>query len=211
MTVPNPWLDIPLADYEGHMALAEVGQARLLAEQLAAAVQRHAPRSVAVLGCAGGNGFDRVPEGTRLVGVDLNPAYIATARSRHGRRSGLELHVGDLSTEILAFAPVELGFAGLLFEHVDVASTLRHVAAKLLPGGLLVAVLQLPHAEYGEITPSPYTSLAALGFTMRLVPPDALAAAAAACGYTVLGTETVAASGGKQFAVQTFRKNMEER
>jgi len=26
--VKNPWLDIPLADYERHMALANVGQAQ---------------------------------------------------------------------------------------------------------------------------------------------------------------------------------------
>ena len=49
----SPWLDIPLADYEGHMSLPEVGQARLLADLLAAAIDRHALRSIAVLGCAG--------------------------------------------------------------------------------------------------------------------------------------------------------------
>jgi hypothetical protein len=30
----NPWLDIPLADYEGHMALPAIGQSRLIADQL---------------------------------------------------------------------------------------------------------------------------------------------------------------------------------
>jgi hypothetical protein len=76
----NPWLAIPLADYEAHMALPEVGQAELLAEVLARAVREQAPRSVAIFGCAGGNGFDRVPSDTRLVGVDVNPRYVAAAR-----------------------------------------------------------------------------------------------------------------------------------
>ena len=47
------WLTIPLEDYEAHMALPAVGQAQMLAEQLAILIERHAPASVAVMGCAG--------------------------------------------------------------------------------------------------------------------------------------------------------------
>ena len=39
----NPWLDIPLSDYEGHMALPQVDQARVLADQLAAVLALHRP------------------------------------------------------------------------------------------------------------------------------------------------------------------------
>ena len=52
--MPNPWLTIPLADYEAHMALAEVAQAQFLARTLGALIDaRPQARSVAVLGCAG--------------------------------------------------------------------------------------------------------------------------------------------------------------
>jgi trans-aconitate methyltransferase len=204
----NPWLAIPLADYEAHMALPEVGQAELLANVLADAVRVHAPRSVALLGCAGGNGFDRVPAGTRLVGVDLNPDYVAAARVRHGARAGIELHVGDVTADELRFAPVELAYAGLLFEYVEPAVALRRLADKLLlPSGTLVAVLQLPSAAQAEVTPSPYTSLAALAPSMRLVPPAALTRAASAEGYASIGGDVVTASGGKRFAVQTYRRS----
>lgn len=201
----NPWLAIPLADYEAHMALPEVGQAALLADLLAEAIARHAPRSVAVLGCAGGNGFDRVPADIRLVGVDVNAHYVATAHDRHRSRDGLELYVGDIAADDLPFAPVDLAFAGLLFEHVDVDAALGRIAAKLAPGGVLVAVLQLP-AQVGEITPSPYRSLAALAPTMRLVEPATLVSAAQALCYSVLHAGIETASGGKQFAVQTYRR-----
>jgi hypothetical protein len=30
----NPWLSIPLHDYEGHMALPHVGQAKMIANEL---------------------------------------------------------------------------------------------------------------------------------------------------------------------------------
>lgn len=103
------------------MALPQVGQAELLAEVLATALREHAPRSVAILGCAAGNGFDRVPVDTRLVGVDLNPHYVAAARARHGARAGIELYVGDVTADELPFAPVDLAYAGLLFEYVEPA------------------------------------------------------------------------------------------
>ena len=201
----NPWLAIPLADYEAHMALPQVGQAELLANVLADAVRVHAPRSVAVVGCAGGNGFDRVPLGTRLVGIDVNPDYVAAARARHAAREGLELFVADVTADALPFAPVELAYAGLLFEYVEPAVALRRFAAKLLPGAMLVAVLQLSNAAQAEVTPSPYTSLAALASSMCLVLPEALTRAAMAEGYTLVGEDVATASGGKRFAVQTYR------
>lgn len=188
------------------MALPEVGQAELLANVLADAVRLHAPRSVAVLGCAGGNGFDRVPAGTRLVGIDVNPAYVAAARARHGARAGIELFVGDVIADELPFAPVEFAYAGLLFEYVEPSVALRWLAPKLLPGAVLVAVLQLPSAAQAEVTPSPYTSLAALAAGMRLVAPAELTSAAFAEGYTSTGGDVATASGGKRFAVQTYRR-----
>jgi hypothetical protein len=58
--ITSPWLDIPLADYEGHMALPQIAQARMLADELESAVRLHAPSSVAIIGCSGGNGFERL-------------------------------------------------------------------------------------------------------------------------------------------------------
>ena len=49
----NPWLDIPLADYEAHMALPTVGQQQLIADQLGTLIGTYSPSSVAIIGCAG--------------------------------------------------------------------------------------------------------------------------------------------------------------
>lgn len=46
----NPWLDIPLADYEAHMALPTVGQSQLIAAELSVRVQTHWPNSIAIIG-----------------------------------------------------------------------------------------------------------------------------------------------------------------
>src|SRR3954468_24875166 len=98
------------------MALPHVGQAELLANVLEAAVRQHSPGSIAVLGCAGGNGFNRVPLGTRLVGINVNPEYVAAVRARHAARDDLELFAADVTADELPFAPVALAYASLLFE-----------------------------------------------------------------------------------------------
>jgi ubiquinone/menaquinone biosynthesis C-methylase UbiE len=204
----NPWLDIPLADYEGHMALPNVGQAQLLSDVFANALSKYAPRSVAVLGCAGGNGLDRVSSKVteRVVGVDLNPDYVQQARTRFDHQIPLlELLVGDVQTDGFAFAPVELVFAGLLFEYVDAEAVLAKIRAMLCPGGTLLTVVQLPSTAIPEITPSQFASLSALSSVMRLVPPELLRQLAAAHGYCETEAQTVATAGGKEFRVQAFR------
>jgi len=204
----NPWLRIPLADYEGHMSLPEVAQAQLLSDAFATALERYRPRSVVLIGCAGGNGFEHVvPEVTRrVVGIDINPLYIEQARSRHARRlSGLELFVGDLQTELFAFEPVELAFAGLIFEYVATREALTRIAAMLCPGGRLVSVLQSPSQAVAEVTPSRFERLQALSTIMRLVPPAELITTAAELGLRLADEQHRESAGGKQFHVATFR------
>lgn len=117
--IASPWLDIPLADYEGHMALPEIAQARMLADELASAVRWHAPSSVAIVACSGGNGFERLI-GTsveRIVGIDINPTHVAAAQMRFGTQfPKLALYVADIQDALLSIMPVELIFAGLIFD-----------------------------------------------------------------------------------------------
>jgi SAM-dependent methyltransferase len=199
----NPWLAIPLADYESHMALPEVGQAPYLAGRLEAWVVATGARSVAVLGCAGGNGFDRLPRSQvqRVVGIDLNPDYLAVARARHqGRFPRLELIAGDLLAPGFRLEePVDLAFAGLFFEYVDVAAALARLRTLLEPGGRLGVVLQLPSPDLPEVTPSPYRSLERLGGLMALVDPDRFAALAGAAGYRPVASGRTRLASGKAF------------
>ncbi len=203
----NPWLDIPLADYEGHMVLPYVAQSQLLSDLFAEALGEFSPTSVAVLGCAGGNGFERIsPQVTkRLVGVDLNPAYNQEACRRfHNRIPTLELFTGDIQADAFDFSPVDLVFAGLLFEYVDVEVVLARIRSMLNVRGRLVTVVQLPNAEIPEVTPTPFTSLQALSPVMHLVPPELLERLAVAHGYEQIGTRAVESAGGKMFQIQTF-------
>lgn len=203
----NPWLGIPLADYEGHMSLPQVGQARLLAEILEGALRQHSPRSVAVIGCAGGNGFERIrPETTaRVVAVDLNPAYVARVRERFASRlPGLEPIAGDIQSPEVGFAPVDLIFAGLLLEYVDPDVALRRFRSWLRAPGILTTVIQAECATSAAVTPSPFASLRTLAPVMRLVRPEVLCERAGRAGFREIARRTEVAGGGKEFTVQTF-------
>jgi hypothetical protein len=205
----NPWLDIPLADYEAHMALPQVAQASLLADIFGTLLREQIPASVAVLGCAGGNGFERIdPAATeRVVGVDINPSYVRELRLRfQGCFGWLDAICVDLDGEGPRCAPVELAYAALLFEYVEVPVVLARLAVLVVPGGVLGTVVQLPNPTVPVVTPSPYTSLGALSERLRLVPPDQLRAWALRVGFCECRRRELTAAGGKRFCAQVFRR-----
>jgi hypothetical protein len=206
-TTNNPWLNIPLDDYEGHMAHPGVGQAGVLADLLEQSIARWAPSGVAIIGCAGGNGLDRINPGTatKVVAVDLNPHYIQVARERHAPRlPNLELICADIQSESLNYGPVDFTYAALLFEYVDVTCALRTLQRNSRPGAVLTTVLQLPHPQMSPVTPSPFRSLGSLASHMRLVAPADLGSAALAIGFVPGDATAVKLPSGKEFHVQSF-------
>jgi len=188
------------------MAWPGVGQAQLLSDVFARAIEQFSPQSVAVLGCAGGNGFERIPPSvSRVVGVDLNPQFIAESDARfRGRFKSLELISGDIQSHETSFAPVDLMFAGLILEYVNVETVIARVPSMLGVTGNLVTVLQLPNVGHSHVSPSPFSGVQALGKVINFVPPPHLQKVAEAHGYVQLESHTVASVAGKKFQVQVF-------
>jgi ubiquinone/menaquinone biosynthesis C-methylase UbiE len=205
----NPWLDIPLADYESHMALPHVAQSGLLAELFGLVLKMYSPESVAVLGCAGGNGFDRVdPSVTgRVVGIDLNPEYIAATADRFKERlPALQLLVGDMESEAVTFEPVAMIYAALVFEYVNAAAVLKRLPSLLRHDGLLCTIVQLPSASIPSITPSAFASIGGLSTVMRLVSPQELRELAAEQELQEVHQQQSELPSGKRFQMQVFRR-----
>jgi SAM-dependent methyltransferase len=205
--VSNPWLAIPLDDYEGHMTHPQVAQATVLADLFEQAVTRYSPDAIAVVGCAGGNGFERISDRIveRVVAIDINPQYIEQARARFAPRvQNLELLCADVQADSLSYGPVDFTFAALLFEYVELGSTLRTVKRNCRPNAKLTTVLQLPHAALPAVSSSPYRSLRSLESLMALVPPEELHRAALLAGFCANDAATIELPGGKRFHVQHF-------
>ena len=206
-TGPNPWLSISPEDYEGHMSSPSVRQWQLLSRVLAERLAVYKPRSLAILGCATGNGLEHVDPETvqRLLGIDINPDYLNVARARHIERlPQLELVCGDLTTCNLDADSLEFVYTGLLFEYIDPAILLPRIAKWLIPTGVLVVVLQRPTATALDITNTPYTSLKALAPSMNLIDPLAFRRMAAQAGLRETEAWTRMLETGKSFFVGTY-------
>jgi len=205
----NPWLTIALADYEGHMESPEVDQSALLSELFGATLTRHRPRSLVVLGCAGGNGFDQIdPVVTeRIFAIDINPAYTAETFKRYqSRLPGLRALTLDVQTEAVPASPVDLVHAGLVLEYVDVPCVVPKIASMLGRGGTFHAVLQLPSDSMPSVSTTRFTSLQRLTPLMRLVSPDELTTVALEANLVLRNKEFAQSRAGKMFAALTFER-----
>jgi SAM-dependent methyltransferase len=204
--VDNPWLAIPLDDYEGHMASAGVEQSEALAELFECALRRTRPESVAILGVAGGNGLRRISPDvtTRVCGLDINPLYLEAVRRRYGGLPGLELHCVDLSKEAVGLDPVRLVHAALIFEHAGLDGCLRNAVSMVAHGGSLSVVLQMPSAQAPGVGASPYPAVQALSGHFRLVEPAQLRAALEGYGFRQTREILRPLPGGKAFWMGVF-------
>lgn len=199
---------IPPADYEAHMNHPAVRQLELLRLALRDVLVEFKPRSLVVPGCATGNGFEHVqPEVTsRVIGIDINPEFLAVARERYTATiPGLELMCADIADVELPRATIDVVFAGLIFEYVDLKSAIEKFCRWLRPGGLLALVVQLEGSEE-KVTSTGYHSLQQLASLLRPVDPVALERLAESSGLFLVRATRHEPVPGKMFVVAVYRK-----
>jgi hypothetical protein len=204
----NPWLGIPLADYEGHMKSAEVQQLGVLADLFAEALTLCHPSSIAVLGVAGGNGLDRIDGNItkRIVGLDVNPFYLEEARHRFADRLPLELHCVDLAEQLVDLEPVQLLHAALVFEHAGVERCLENAVSLVASGGALSAVLQLPSESVPSVSASQFPSMQELKSKFTLIDPSGFQATLAGRGFSLTYQVQRSLPGGKGLWMGVFSR-----
>jgi SAM-dependent methyltransferase len=205
----NPWLNIPAADYEGHMDSSNVDQLSFLARTFKETLEHHDCDTVALLGCATGNGLEHVKrEFTRRVtAVDINPEYLGVLRQRYGNSvPGLEAVQDDLESCELEKQAYSLIFAGLVFEYLEPQALLQRIAKWLQVDGILVAVLQMP-AEGASVTETPYTSIKSLNSIFNLIDPKQFKIIAADVGLIAIEEKFITRETGKSFYIGTYQKS----
>lgn len=93
-------------------------------------------------------GAARSSQPSRVVGIDIKPAYIGACGARfEGGIPGLGYYIGDIQRGDFAFGPVALVYTGPVFEHFDVGAALKR--PKLVLGGTLATVLR-PEPDRGS-------------------------------------------------------------
>jgi len=202
----DPWLSIPLADYEGHMGADNVQQLSALSALFKRALDVCLPDSVAILGIAGGNGLEHANPATvkRVVGFDINPEYLDEVRRRFITHPNLELHCVDLSRDELHVAPVALVHAALFFEHAGLGRALDNARSLVARGGKLSIVLQLPEGEHQNVTPTSYPSMRTLAGSFSLVDVSRLRALLENRGFRLLNEELRPLATGKTLWLGIF-------
>ncbi len=107
------------------------------------------PSSVAIIGCAGGNGFEQLERAgvRRIVGVDINPDYIAATARRCINRffPGLSRIQQTSRPRPFSSNRSALIYAALVLEYVELARAMASLRRHCKPGGMLATVVQLPH------------------------------------------------------------------
>jgi hypothetical protein len=206
----NPWLEIPLADYEGHMQSSEVQQLSVLADLFESVLRRYTPTSLAIPGIAGGNGLDRIDRGItkRVVGIDINRGYLDEARTRYGGKCDLELYPADLSLDTLDIDPVQLVHAALVFEHAGVERCLENAIALVTPDGLLSVVLQLPSDSEAPVGSSAFPSMHTLRDHFIFVDRSDLCTRLRDRGFEIAYETTRPVPAGKRLWLGVFQRTL---
>lgn len=204
--MPNPWLSIPLSDYEGHMGAPGVEQLPALSFLFSRALTRVRPRSVAVLGIAGGNGLEHIDGSvSRVVGIDIRAEYLDEVRRRFPALP-LELHCLDLASDTVTAAPVDLVHAALIFEHAGLECALDNALSLVAPGGSLSVVLQLPSTA-ATVTPSAFASMQSLREHVSTISFDGFRELVESKDFGPVVEEAMALPGGKSFWLGIFSRS----
>jgi SAM-dependent methyltransferase len=204
----NPWLTIPLADYEAHMRSDAVAQLDVVADLFAEALALRKPASVAMLGVGGGNGLDRIDGWAvrRVVGLDLNPEFLDAVRQRYGERLNLELMRVNLAEEVVDAEPVDLVHAALVFEHAGTGRCLDNAVSLVGDGGALSMVLQRPGTTEQNVGSSGVASVQAARESFALVDVEWMIDTLKGRGFGLVHTDQREVPGGKAMWLGVFAR-----
>jgi SAM-dependent methyltransferase len=198
----NQWLEISLDDYENHMALPSIGQSLYLSTYFKENLEKYEPKSIAIIGCSGGNGLENInsEKVKRIICVDINPKYLEIAQNRfESYFNDIKFICTDISSDKCNFAPVELIFAGLLFEYVDNKLAINNISKLIKVNGRLVVILQLPSSDIPEVSPSPYKRMEKLNELFSFVSGDNLIELCEAVGLILKSKNKTRLNSGKEF------------
>jgi len=205
----NPWLDISESDYVGHMSSPAVNQGPVLSHLLRDSLESARPETVLVLGCSTGNGFYHLDATVtrRVVGIDLNPAYLRRLIDRFPNPAfALEVRCADLVECVFEPDAFDLVHAALVLEYLDWLPLVPRIANTLRPGGSLSVVLQRPSVSSPAVTPTKFASLRSLESVFHFVEPDVLVLRASDVGLRLDNRRTEMLPSAKSFEVMRFLK-----
>jgi 2-polyprenyl-3-methyl-5-hydroxy-6-metoxy-1,4-benzoquinol methylase len=191
MTDTNPWLNIPLEDYERHMSHHLVGQSALLNSLTKKYLDETNPETVIFLGIAGGNGLEHIDNNfTKSVyGIDINPDYLDTAFIRYNQAiASLQLVNLDIVQNSGTICKADFIWAALVLEYTGIDKALEFCTNNIRKNGHLVVSIQSNNNKQ-SISPTGIESVKKAGEIFSIVSPEMLLSKASEAGYRLIGKE----------------------
>jgi len=208
MTDINPWLEIPLKDYERHMSHHMVGQSLLLNSLTKKYLERTKPETVVFLGVAGGNGLEHI-DGQytkRVIGIDINQDYLDAAFKRYNDRiESLQLLNLDIVENPERICHADLIWAALVLEYTGTDKVLAFCENNIRRGGQLVISIQSNNNK-ASVSPTGIESVKKAGAIFSAIDPEGLTGKAAEAGYKLVGKEENELPNGKSIITFHFEK-----
>ncbi|MFH2095931.1 MAG: class I SAM-dependent methyltransferase [Bacteroidota bacterium] len=188
-----------------------VMQLRILSEITRDALEKYRPATLAVFGCAGGNGFEHIDPGITIAvhGVDINREYLKATCERYGQSiPGLQLHSLDLDTETIPFRNIDLGIAALVLEYLDVGIAIGKMAGTLQKGGILLIVLVNYSEGSSFVSPGKYKSLQQLSTISKIINEHGIIAILPEYDLFIEERSSIKVNDQKQFIILHCRKQI---
>ena len=141
----NPWQKIPYSDYEKHMKNENVYQLQTLNKIFKTHLKSFQPKSLLVLGCGGGNGFEHIDDQItkRVIGLDINSSYLEICNELYSvKKYSLKLINSDFDIYDASSFQVDFISCSLFLEYVNIESAILKMIRMLKNNSHLSIVIQ---------------------------------------------------------------------
>lgn len=198
MRMRNPWEEIDLSDYEGHMRRDDVFQLQALNHLTAEQLFAYEVKSVMILGVAGGNGLEHIHPNNfkRIYGVDINRDYLSACVERYPELSEIfEPIRADIRDDATFLPRVDLVIANILVEYIG-CDCFRKAIARISPRFVSCGIIR--NGTLDVVSDSPYIrAFNRLGEVYCRTEECELTRALAGLGYSGILREETALPNGK--------------
>lgn len=209
MSEENPWCNVPLSIYEGHMSQTEVAQLQSLNTLMKSQLQSYPAARIAILGVAGGNGLEHVPPTVETVyGIDVNSDYLKVCSERFENQldNRLKLLALDLREEAAEIPKVDLIAADLIIEYIGTARFCKKVC-EAEPQIITCAIQE--SAQSAFVSKSAYAeALEKIGELHQDIDSDELVAEFQKYSYRLILSENIELPQGKRLHRMDFSKKI---
>lgn len=207
MKSSNPWTEIDIEIYEGHMSYDGVQQLQMLNAIYKEQIGTYSMPKIMILGSAGGNGLEHIDwdKTKKVYCIDINESYIETIKRRF-TMGGIDCICEDLINLKQSLPHSDVVLANLLIEYIGVEK-IKEVLDKVKPT-IFSCVIQIEDTK-GFVSISPYIdSMRVLEDLFIPVNKELLRQCIECLGYSITCEKLYILPNGKELMRIDYHRNL---